>query len=180
MTLSSARGPTCQAQLGLVSHRLAGHSTLLTTSSHIPKTNTKFPHSWIQLKIHLQIQIQSPCLACFTFVNHAYSKHKYIYKFNQRVWSCDGSASIRMCCESNQNLIFLKWNWSVELSCSTSRVGERTGIYPLKILPPSCLLEERFKSNQFKQFWQYWLWDMFLVQKKWCFGGGAMSLDNIL
>ena len=81
---------------------------------------------------------------------------------------------------SNQNLIFLKWNWSVELSCSTSRVGERTGIYPLKILPPSCLLEERFKSNQFKQFWQYWLWDMFLVLKKWCVGGGAMSLDNIL
>ena len=97
----------------IISHMLAGHSTLLTTSSHIPETNTKFPHSWIQLIIHLQIQIQSPCLACFAFVKHAYSKHKYIYKFNQRVWSCDGSASIRMYCESNQNLIFLRWNWSV-------------------------------------------------------------------
>ena len=90
----------------IISLRLAGHSTLLTTSSHIPETKTKFPHSWMQLKIHLQIQIQSPYLACFAFVNQAYSKHKYIYKFNQRVWSCDDFASIRMRCESNQNLIF--------------------------------------------------------------------------
>ena len=102
----------------IISLRLAGHSTLLTTSSHIPETKTKFPHSWMQLKIHLQIQIQSPYLSCFAFVNHAYSKHKYIYKFNQRVWSCDDFASIRMCCESNQNLIFLKCEWRVELSCS--------------------------------------------------------------
>ena len=136
----------------IISLRLAGHSTLLTTSIHIPETNTKFPHSWIQLKIHLQIQIQSPCLACFAFVNHAYSKHKYIYKFNQRVWSCDDFASIRMRCESNQNLIFFKCEWRVEISCSTCKGGEGRGIYPFKILPPSCLLEDTLKSNQFKLF----------------------------
>ena len=123
---------------------LAGHSTLLTTSSHIPETNTKFPHSWIQLKIRLQIQIQSPCLACFAFVKHAYSKRKYIYKFNQRVWYVMTLPQSECVVSQTKNSYFS--NVSIGLNYLAVRVKKEKG--QKYILSKCCLQLACFKIQK--------------------------------
>ena len=139
----------------IISHRPAGHSTLLTTSIHIPETNTKFPHSWIQLEIHLQIQIQSPCLACFAFVKHAQTKHQT--QIHLQVQSeglvCDDSASIRMCLSQTKISYFS--NVSIGLNYLAVRVKKEKG--QKYILSKCCLHLACFKIQKQSNplFWQY-------------------------